>query len=60
MGKRNHLFQEKLNSFTALVMKNYFRCGLFILSMTLVVRVNLYSALAAAKYNQNSRERIEK
>ena len=49
MGKRHHLFQEKLNIFTALVMKNHFQCGFFILSMTLVVRVNLYNTLAAAK-----------
>jgi len=26
--------------------------------MTLVVRVNLYNTLAAAKYKQNSKERI--
>ncbi len=60
MGKRHHLFQEKPNSFTALVMKNHFQCGFFILSMTLVVRVNLYNTLAAAKYNKNSKERIKK
>ena len=28
--------------------------------MTLVVRVNLYNTLAAAKYNKNSKERIKK
>ena len=43
MGKRNHLFQEKLNSFTALVMKNHFQCGFFILSTTLLVRFNFYN-----------------
>ena len=31
-----------------------------ITTMTLVVRVNLYNTLAAAKYNKNSKERIKK
>ena len=57
MGKRHHLFQEKPNIFTALVMKNHFQCGFFILSMTLVVRVNLYNTLAAAKTHNKTKEK---
>ena len=57
MGKRHHLFPKNEIVFRIGYEKS-FPMRFFILSMTLVVRVKLYNTLAAAKYNQNSKERI--
>ena len=60
MGKRHHHIPRKTKYFHRIGNEKSFPMRFFILTMTLVVRVNLYNTLAAAKYYKNSKERIKK